>query len=105
MSHAGLAITLANIEPSSRDEAVAIAEKAIDVAKSQDRLVRYCATNLARIGLILDDYVVLQRALVDLVSDAGRDRSEDSGYEFDFVNQIDVRRIDAGLLARYKALA
>lgn len=104
MAHAGLAITLGMIEPSSRDEAIAIADKALDVAKSQDRLVRYCAINLARIGLMLDDYGVLQRALVELVGDAGRDRPEDTGYEVDFVDQIDVQRIDAGLLARYKDL-
>lgn len=105
MAHAGLAITLGMIEPSCRDEAIAIADKALDVAKSQDRLVRYCATNLARIGLMLDDYTVLQRALTELVSDAGSNRPEDTCYEFDFVDQIDVQRFDAELLGRYKELA
>lgn len=105
MAHADLAITLAIVEPSSRDEAIAIANEALDVAKSQDRLVRYCATNLVRIGLMFDDYTVLQYALVELVGDGGHDRPEDSGYEFDFVDQIDVHRVDAELLARYKKLA
>ncbi|ATE59504.1 hypothetical protein CCZ27_05655 [Thauera sinica] len=105
MAHAGLAITLGMIEPSSSNEAIAIAEKALDVAKSQDRLVRYCATNLARLGLMLDDYTVLERALTELVGDAGSDRSEDIRYEFDFVDKIDVQRFDVGLLARYKELA
>lgn len=105
MAHAGLAITLGMIEPSSRDEAIAIADKALEMAKSQDRLVRYCATNLARVGLTLDDYAVLQRALAELVDDAGSDRPEDTRYEFDFVDQIDVQRFDAGLLERYKELA
>jgi hypothetical protein len=54
---------------------------------------------------MLDDYAVLQRALAELVGDAGNDRSEDTRYEFDFVDQIDVQRFDAGLLARYKELA
>jgi uncharacterized protein HemY len=105
MAHAGLAITLVIVQPSRRNEAITIAEKALDVAKSQDRLVRYCATNLARIGLMLDDYAVLQRALAELVADVGSDRSEDTRYEFDFVDRIDVQRFDAGLLARYKNLA
>ncbi len=105
MAHAGLAITLCIIDPSSSSEAIAIADKALDIAKSQDRLVRYCATNLARIGLMLDDYAVLQRALAELIGDAGCDRSEDTGYEFDFVDKIDVHRVDAGMSARYKELA
>lgn len=105
MNHAGLAITLAMVEPFSHDEAVSIADKALDVAKSQDRLVRYCATNLARIGLMLNDYVVLQRALAELIGDAGNDRSEDTRYEFDFVSQIDTHRCDERLLAQFKALA
>ena len=104
MAHAGLATTLSKVEPSSRNEAIAIADKALEMAKSQDRLVRYCATNLARIGLILDDYAVLQRALAELVGDAGRDRPEDIGYEFDFVDQINVQRLNAGLLAQYREL-
>lgn len=104
MAHADLAITLVIVQPSSRNEAITIADKALDMAKSQDRLVRYCATNLARIGLMLDDYAVLQRALAELVGDAGSDRSEDTSYEFDFVDKIDVQRFDAGLLARYKEL-
>ncbi len=105
MAHAGLAIRLGMIEPSNRNEAIEIADKALELAKSQDRLVRYCATNLARVGLMLDDYAVLRRALAELVGDVGRDRSEDTGYEFDFVDRIDVRRIDAKLLARYKEIA
>lgn len=105
MAHANLAITLGIVDPSSCNEVVAIADKSLDIAKSQNRLVRYCATNLARIGLMLDDYTVLQRALTELVSDAGCVRPEDTGYEFDFVDQIDVQRFDAGLLERYKKLA
>src|SRR5262245_29951688 len=39
MAHASLAITLCIVEPSSHKEAIAIADKAVEVAKSQDRLV------------------------------------------------------------------
>lgn len=105
MSHAGLAFRLALIEPDAREEALSIGCKALDLAKSQDRLVRYCATNLARLGLLLDDYATLQHALTELIGDAGHTRAEDTRYEFDFIDQIDVQRCDAKLLGQYKALA
>jgi len=105
MSYAGLAFRLALIEPASRSEALDVADKALELAKSQNRLVRYCSTNLARIGLMLDDYEVLSRAIRGLLADSGSQRSEDTGYEFDFVDQIDIGRCDAKLLAQYKALA
>lgn len=105
MSHAGLAFTLAMAEPEHRDEALVVADKALALAKSENRQVRYCATNLARIALMLDNYEVLNRSLGELVADAGNAREEDSNYEFDFVDKIDVRRVDTGLLAKYKGLA
>lgn len=103
MSYAGLAFRLALIEPASRSEALDVADKALELAKLQNRLVRYCSTNLARIGLMLDDYVALNHALQELVNDVGNERQEDTHYEFDFVGSIDVQRVDAELLARYKA--
>lgn len=105
MSHAGLAFRLAMIEPEHGDEALTTAGKALMLAKSENRQVRYCATNLARLALMLDDYEALNRSLEELVADAGNEREEDSNYEFDFVDKIDVRRVDASLLARFKDLA
>lgn len=104
MAHAGLAITLSMIQPSNRSEVIEIAYKALRFAKAQDRLVRYCSTNMVRIGLMLDDYDTLQRGLSELVSDEGKERCEDSSYEFDFIDQIDADRCDTNLLAKYKAL-
>ena len=105
ISHAGLAFRLALIDPTSREETLEIAEKALLMAKSQNRQIRYCATNMARIGLMLDEYGVVERALKELVGDAGSQRAEDTGYEFDFVDQLDIRRVDTKLLAAYRALA
>lgn len=105
MSYAGLAFSLVTIGPEHRAEALAAAEKALELAKSQDRQVRYCATNLARIALVIDDYDRLNRALEELIADVGSDREEDTGYEFDFVDKIDAHRVDGSLFARYKALA
>lgn len=104
MSQAGMASTLAVIKPSGRAEALRVAKKALNLAKAQDRLVRYCATNLARIAMMLDDGDALRTALLELVDDAGRERAEDTGFEFDFVDRIDPSRCGAELLARYKAL-
>ncbi|HEX8988233.1 MAG TPA: hypothetical protein VF816_09735 [Rhodocyclaceae bacterium] len=103
-AHSGLAITLAMVGSEHRDEALVVADKAIALAKAQDRQVRYCATNLVRIALILDDYEVLNRGLRELVEDADNVREEDSRYEFDFIDKIDVQRVDTGLLERYKNL-
>jgi hypothetical protein len=105
LSHAGLAFRLALIEPSTREEALSTGYRALELAKSQDRQVKYSATILARIGLMLDDYAALQHALNALVDDAVNVHVEDSRYEFDFVTKIDARRCDAKLLARFKALA
>lgn len=105
LSHAALAFTLALIDSTACKEALDVEDRALALAKSQDRQVKYCATNLARIGLLLNEYEVLKRALTELVGDAGHRRAEDTSYEFDFVDQIDVQRFDAKLLAEYKALA
>lgn len=105
MSHAGHAFALAVIGSQHRDEALGAGFKALELAKSQERLIRYCATNLVRVALVLNDYDVLQQGLLELVGDAGQSRLEDTSYEFDFVDQIDARRCDTTLLAQYKALA
>lgn len=105
MSYAGLAFRLAMIEPEHRTEALATADKALELAKAQNRQVRYCATNLARIALMLDDYQALNRSLGELVADADNVREEDSNYEFDFIEKIDGRRVDSNVLAQYRGLA
>ena len=102
--YAGLAFTLAMFGSEPRDEAMAASVKALNLAKSQDRLIRYCATNLARVALILDDCDALNLALEVLIADAGKKRSEDAPYQFDFIDQIKSSRCDASLLARYKEL-
>ncbi|MBP6096555.1 MAG: hypothetical protein KBF58_06945 [Methyloversatilis sp.] len=104
ISHAGLAMTLATIGGKHRDEALKLANDAILIAKLENRLVRYCATNLARVALVLDDYESLNSALAELVNDGGFTRSEDSPYEFDFIDHIDTSLVDQELLARYSNL-
>ena len=89
----------------SAPEALVRCDEAVRLAQQEDRQVRYCLTCQARIALALSDYEVLSAALRALVADAGRQRAEDTAYEFDFIDQIDVRRIDPALLRQYKALA
>jgi hypothetical protein len=102
---AGLAFSLATIESDNQNEISEVSKSALDLAKSQNRHVRYCATNMARIALLLNDYEMLKLALVELVADGDAERMEDTGLEFDFVDQINVHRIDADLLLQYKNLA
>lgn len=91
--------------PGMNAEALSVSHDAVALAKKENRQVRWSLTSQARISLMLDDYDTLTRALEELVSDVGAERSEDTDYEFDFVDQIDVQRIDTGLLERYKELA
>lgn len=100
---ASLATALAGI-PGSEQEALMLCTEAVDLARQEDRQVRYSLTCQVRVALLLDDYEVLNCAIRGLLADAGNQRSEDTGYEFDFVDQIDVGRCDAKLLAQYKAL-
>lgn len=91
--------------PGMNIEALSVSHEAVALAKKENRQVRWSLTSQARIALMLDDYDTLTHALEDLVADADAGRSEDTGYEFDFVDQIDIRRFDARLLGRYKKLA
>lgn len=100
----GAAFNIAIIEPSAREEVRAIAERAVTLALSQDRLIRRIATEMARIGILLRDTTLLNKALSVLVADAGHLRKEDSAYVFDFVEHIDPEKCDPNLLLRYRAL-
>ena len=91
-------------EPASHVEALARCAEAVELAMREDRQVRYSLTFQARLALALGEYEVLTSALKGLIADAHCERSEDTGYEFDFVDEIDTRRIDPALLAQYKAL-
>lgn len=99
-----LAMALA-YTPGEEHEAMLVCSDAVALAKKEDRQVRWSLTSQARIALMLDDYEILNRTLGELIADAGKARAEDTGYEFDFVDQIDDRRVDAELLARYKEFA
>lgn len=100
---ANLATALASV-PGSEQEALMRCTEAVDLAQQEDRQVRYCLTCQVRVALVLDDYVALNRAIRGLIADSGNQRSEDTEYEFDFVDQIDVGRCDPKLLAQYKEL-
>ena len=85
-------------------EALDFGRQAIALARGQDRQVKYTATNFVRVGLLLDDYGAINEGLELLVSDAVNRRSEDHGPEFDFLPQLDVKRVPAMLLRSYEAL-
>lgn len=101
---ASLASALAS-NPNTVPQAFARCEEAVQLAQHENRQVRYCLTFQARLALALDNYEVLSSSLHNLIADAGHERVEDTDYEFDFIDQIDDRRIDPELLRQYKALA
>jgi hypothetical protein len=104
MSRLGLAHTLVIIKPELADEALNVAKEALNMAKAQDWLVKYCATSIVRIGLVRKDYDIVQFGLAELVADSKNQRLEDSGYEFDFLPQIEAQRCDKTLLKSYQSL-
>jgi hypothetical protein len=87
------------------DEALIAAEKAVRMAKDQNRFVRHCATNLARAALRLNNYDYLIIALRTLLDDAENFREQDTTFAFDFIDGIDLKRCDAELIDQYKKLA
>lgn len=95
-----LAMALA-YTPGREHEALLVCGEAVVLAKKENRQVRWSLTSQARIALMLDDYEILNRTLGELIADAGQARAEDTGYEFDFVDQIDAQRIDVQLFAQY----
>ncbi len=85
-------------------ESAGFAQQALAMAKSQDRQVKYCGTNLARVSLMRNDYDQLEIALRDLIEDAGTERDEDYGPEFDFLSEVDESRVSPQLLTAFKKL-
>jgi hypothetical protein len=98
-----LALKLAQ-STGAQSEALLIAERAIEVAKLQNRQVKYSLTCLARVALASGNYDIFNQALAQLVDDADQWRAEDLGLEFDFIDQVDSSRADARILSKYRAL-
>jgi hypothetical protein len=108
IAQCGLAFHIALTEPSRisvREESLDLTRRALSIAFSQNVLVRYSATMLVRIGLLLDDYAAVKEGLVALIRDGNQQRLEDQRLEFDFLDQIDPKRLDSDLLDTYARLA
>jgi hypothetical protein len=89
----------------AQGEALALAAKAVALAKKQDRQVKYSLTCQARVALEIGDYKVFNDALRGLLADAGNSRDEDHGLEFDFLDHVDPNKADQQLIAQYRGLA
>jgi hypothetical protein len=99
----GLALGLSKF-PEFRGDALRTGLDAVSLARLENRQLRYSLTALARLALSLNDYAVIERALTELVADKGTERSEDTPYEFDFVDQLDARRISPSVISAYRLL-
>ena len=102
ISLAGLAFGIAVFRPTEKVEAADMAKKAIECARQVNRRVRYSATNAIRIGLMIDNYNLVDQALDILVSDKLNYRLEDTPYEFDFIDKIDKNKCNSMLLQEYR---
>lgn len=99
----GLALGLARF-PEFRDDALRVGREAVTLARNENRQLRYSLTALARLGLSLHDYGAVQSALTELIADKAAKRSEDTPYEFDFVDQLDPRTISPSVISAYRQL-
>lgn len=108
MAYQSLATALAffaRYEGGSKTDASAAARHAFGLAKKHQEMVKYCGVCMARIGLWVDDYPLLEFALTELINDAPNKRPIDYRYEFDFIKQIDKSQLrDPTLVDRYLAL-
>ncbi len=98
-----LADALARVEGREGD-AIATIDRAVDIARQDDRLVRYALTSKARVALDLDNYDALEEAIAGLIEDDGKLRAEDAPVENDFVDRIQRERLDPTLLERFTKL-
>lgn len=92
-------------DTSTRSEAMALAAKAVALAKKQNRQIRYSLTCQARVAVEVGDYQIFNDALRGLLADAGNARSEDHGFEFDFLERVDASKADQQVIAQYRKLA
>jgi hypothetical protein len=105
MAISGMGLGIAIIRPDLASEATAAARRSVQLARTQDRMVRHCATNLVRVAILIDDYSLLEEGLDTLVKDATNRRLEDVSLQFDFLANIDAKRLDTDLLNAYRSLA
>lgn len=105
IAYIDLAFGIAQFDEHNKLESAKCAREAIVLAKNQKRLVKYSATYAARVALLLDDYELLDHALAELIRDSHTRHAEDTGLEFDFIDQIDARRLDGSILGEYLLLS
>jgi hypothetical protein len=96
-----LALALAR-RANDATEALMTAGRAVSLALQEDRQVRHSYTVLARVAASIHDVGAFREALSGLIADRGNQRSEDSPYEFDFV-ETDLP-IEPELLNAYRDL-
>jgi len=104
MALAGLAFGIAALQPTSRAEAVRAAGLAMDVARQKNELVRYSAAQAVRVGILIDEYDLVNRAINVLVDDRNNRREVDTPYEFDFLAEVDSNRCDKVVLCKYEEI-
>ncbi|MDR2240698.1 MAG: hypothetical protein LBE33_09670 [Zoogloeaceae bacterium] len=69
-------------------EARQVAEKGLEIAIRNNRFVRYALCTRARIAVRIGDYPLLEETVLRLIEDASKIRTEDSGFEIDFLDSV-----------------
>jgi|SRR5581483_6895846 len=99
----GLAARLSH-EEDMLEEAQQASDHAVSVAKRSDRFVRYALITRARLAVAQRDWNLLAATLQDLIDDASNERTEDIGYEDDFLQGVEGH-LDKAVVRRYRTIA
>lgn len=100
----GLAARLGQ-EQKTLSEARATIERGLEISLRTNRFVRYALGARARIANALNDRKLLEETVQRLIADAAKTRTEDCGFETDFLDSIPDNGIDRGIREQYLKIA
>jgi tetratricopeptide (TPR) repeat protein len=86
-------------------EAQQFIERGLEIAIRNDRFVRYALGTRARIASRIGDYPLLEETVRRLIEDAPKIRTEDGGFETDFLDTVADDAIDRRVRERYLDIA
>lgn len=103
LAYTGLASAMAD-EHVADNGVFALLQSAIELASSQNVLLRYCLNCQARLALKLLNKDAFNKAIGRLIEDAPEMRDQDIGLEFDFLSSIPADFADEEQLEKYRSL-
>lgn len=100
----GLAARLGQ-EQKTLGEAREVIERGLEIALRTNRFVRYALGTRARIANALKDHQLLEETVRRLIADAVKTRTEDCGFETDFIESAPHSTINPEVRKQYLQIA